>query len=101
MLVVSQHVSGVVDIYLYYVHYIPISQHMEDLIEKILWAQQNDTLCKQIAQQATQFVTQNLMMEDIYRYFFEVFLKYADCQEFNTGPLLKETEANPEWIRIR
>lgn len=84
-----------------YVHYIPIENHMEDLLEKIDWARKNDALCKRISQQASEFVQNNLMTEDIYRYFFCVFQKYLECQNFDLREFLEETETDPSWIRIR
>lgn len=84
-----------------YVHYIPIKEHMEDLVETILWAREHDTECQQISENARKFVLENLMIEDMYLYQLLVFLEYAKCQDFNLEHLLQETRENPEWVRIR
>ncbi|MBS3905134.1 MAG: hypothetical protein KGZ39_07400 [Simkania sp.] len=84
-----------------YEHYVPIKNNMEDLIEKILWAQQHEEECKRIAANASALVRQHLMIEDIYLYFFRVLQEYATHQDFDTLRLLNETEGNPNWVRLR
>jgi hypothetical protein len=84
-----------------YVHYVPIKNRMEDLIEKINWARTNDRKCHKIAQKATKFILENLMMEDVYLYCFRVFQTYEQCLDFNTQDLLEITESDSSWVRIR
>lgn len=84
-----------------YVHYIPISEHMEDLFEKIHWAQGHDNECRKIAENAQAFVLKNLMTEDLYLYQFLILQEYAKRQDFSTQFLEDETRMNPSWVRIR
>lgn len=84
-----------------YVHYIPIKENLEDLVEKIAWAKEHDEECREIAENSTNFVLQNLMIEDHYVYQMLVFLEYAKCQKFQTQDLLQETKESPDWVQIR
>ncbi|MBS3905133.1 MAG: hypothetical protein KGZ39_07395 [Simkania sp.] len=96
-----------------YVHYVPISNQMEDLIEKIQWAQEHDVECKHIAENANAFVRKYLMIEDVYFYFFRVLQEYAQNQDCDAKQLYEETRKSerakkrrlarkiPKWVRIR
>ncbi|MCH9614099.1 MAG: hypothetical protein SP1CHLAM54_11110 [Chlamydiia bacterium] len=84
-----------------YVHYIPLKNDMSDLLEKIVWAQNNELLCKQIAHNSTEFIKENVMPEDHYLHLLEAFRSYSECQRFTSDELRELTEADPTWIRIR
>jgi len=84
-----------------YVHYIPIHSNMDDLIEKIQWARAHDKDCEEIANNGADFALNNLMLENLYFYFFYFLQEYEKCQAFNAEDMLKECEQDPKWIRIR
>jgi len=84
-----------------YVHYVPISYDMNDLLAQIEWAKQHEEECCQISENAQRFVLENLMIEDIYYYFLNILQAYAKCQNYHLADLLGETESDPEWLRIR
>jgi hypothetical protein len=83
-----------------YEEYIPIKNDMSDLLEKISWAQKNDDKCKKIAKNATDFALNNLSMEDMYVYLFEVLKKYSKYQNFDKKVLLKKVDKEDRWINI-
>ena len=41
-----------------FVHYIPLEDDYSDLLQMVLWAQENDKKCKWIADQATSYMEQ-------------------------------------------
>ncbi len=84
-----------------YEHYVPIKNDMSDLIEKINWAKQNDNKCLVISHNATNFVKNNLLFEDIYLYFYKVLKNYAQHQDFSKIDLYKETIHNKNWVCIQ
>ena len=63
-----------------YRHYIPVKADLSDLMEKINWAQEHDEEAKEIAEQATQFVKNNLMIEDTFLYLYQLLLHYSDLR---------------------
>ncbi|MBJ7449471.1 MAG: hypothetical protein JHC93_03820 [Parachlamydiales bacterium] len=65
-----------------YVHYIPVERDMGDLIQKLNWAKEHDEDCKRIAENATQFVQNQLMPEDVLIYLDEALNAYAKLQKF-------------------
>ena len=83
-----------------YVHYIPIDYRLENLLDQLNWAKFHDNECQKIAENATHFVLENVMMEDIYLYQMLVFLEYAKCQAFD-GSHLRYTKKESQWTRIR
>jgi len=48
-----------------YVHYVPVAFDLSDLLEKIKWCKQNDSKCKQIAQNARTFYETYLCKQGI------------------------------------
>ncbi len=65
-----------------YVHYVPVENDMSDLIEKVLWARENDDKAKEIAMNAKQFDQTHLMPEHILLYCYHILRKYASLQKF-------------------
>jgi len=84
-----------------YEHYIPIKNDMSDVFQKISWAQKNDDKCKKISQNATDFVIDNLQIENVYAYLFHLLKKYETTQAFDKKDLIKDTVNNPRWISIQ
>ena len=83
-----------------YVHYVPLKNDISDLIEKLEWAKKNDSLCKQISENATNFALNNLMFEDVYLYFYLVLKKYSSLSLINREEIIKEIENDSNWINI-
>lgn len=77
------------------VHYVPVQAHLEDLIEKIRWAQGNDPICKRIAANAAQFAKENLLYEAVLRYLALVLKKYASLQQLEL-----HDKSDPRWVNI-
>lgn len=65
-----------------YVHYIPIAADFSDLFEQINWAILNDAAAQKIARQASRFIQENLLKEDIYCYLYYALIEYAKVQNF-------------------
>lgn len=83
-----------------YVHYVPVKHDLSDLVEQIQWSKNHDDLCKQIADNATEFVLNNLMTEDIYLYFYLVLSRYSSLQHL-PKELEQETLKDPCWAKIQ
>lgn len=56
-----------------YKHYVPIKRDLSDLIEKILWAKENEDTVKEIIANAREFVEHNLLPQHIYCYHMALF----------------------------
>jgi hypothetical protein len=84
-----------------YFHYIPIRSDLSDLVEKITWARAHDADCQQIANTATQFVLDHVMVEDLYYYQLLVLQEYAKYQDFDVQDFAEDVERDPQWVRIR
>jgi len=63
-----------------YEHFIPVKEDLSDLLEKIEWAQTHDQEAKQIAENATRFVKNELAVEDILVYMTHLLREYAKHQ---------------------
>lgn len=64
-----------------YRHYIPLKEDLSDLLEKIEWAKTHDMDAKLIAEEATQFVKDNLGPEDTALYLYLLLKEYAQLQK--------------------
>ncbi len=64
-----------------YEHFIPVKQDLSDLMEQIQWAQTHDQEAKQIAQNATAFIKNELSTEDIFVYMTHLLREYATHME--------------------
>jgi hypothetical protein len=84
-----------------YVHYIPLENDIEDVIDKIKWAKENDELCKQISKNASDFALNNLMFEDVYLYFYLALKEYSAFFTTNREILKNETINSHNWINIQ
>jgi hypothetical protein len=83
-----------------YVHYVPVKDDLSDLLEQIQWSKDHDNLCQEIADNATEFVLNNLMTEDIYLYFNLVLNRYSSLQNLPKD-LELETLKDPRWAKIQ
>lgn len=84
-----------------YVHYIPVHNNMDNLIDQVNWAREHDAECKKIGETATQWVKDNLTVEDLYFYWLYLLQEYAKCQNFTVEDLEKNVAEDPNWVRIR
>jgi len=64
-----------------WIHYIPISSDLADLIEKIKWAQNNDNKVKEIIKNANELARDNLKYIDMLYYIYIAIQKYAQLQK--------------------
>lgn len=84
-----------------YEHYVPIENDLSDLIEKIIWARNNDGKCRSISKNARDFALSNLTLEDIYVYLYMVLKQYSLRYESDKNFLLKDTLKSGKWICIK
>lgn len=83
-----------------YVHYVPIEHDLSDILEKVNWAVLNDDKCQEIVQEATDFVLNNLMLEDVYVYFYKALLEYSKHQDFTKKDLKQDLKNDKRWVAI-
>ncbi len=84
-----------------YVHYIPITNDMSDLLDKIAWAKEHDEEVLQIVKNGQQFAMENLLYEDLYAYLHLAFCEYAKLQVIDFQKLKNETKSDPRWKCIQ
>lgn len=65
-----------------YVHYIPLSNDMSDIAEKIDWAEHNAVDVQQIIKNANTFARENLTYADMLYYLHTLLTHYAQLQHF-------------------
>jgi len=63
-----------------YEHFVPVKEDLSDLLEKFEWATTHDAESKQIAENATAFVKNELSPEDIFVYMTHLLREYAKLQ---------------------
>lgn len=56
-----------------YVHYVPVSKDLDDLIDKIKWCRENDDKCREIAENAFELGKKVLTEEGCFGYIAKVF----------------------------
>lgn len=76
----SIHVQWYYDALIPYVHYIPIKLNLEDLPEKIIWAQEHDEIAKEIAWNALQFARTHLTLKDNLNYLHHLIHEYSKLE---------------------
>lgn len=79
-----------------YIHYVPLKKDLSDLFEKLAWLKDNDAQAMKISNNATNFIKQNLMPEDLDDYLAIILAQYNKLQTFevnkHTLPLFTEIE---------
>ena len=60
-----------------FVHYIPVRENLEDLLDQIKWARENDAEAKQIAKNARDFALTHITLSDDLRYLYYAICKYG------------------------
>lgn len=82
-----------------YVHYVPVSEDISDVFEKLRWLQHHDAEAKAISENATKFVEANLTQDDIDEYLAIILNEYHKIQKFKVKepsiPEIKET-----WLKL-
>lgn len=61
-----------------YVDYIPLKNDYSDLREKMIWLQENDALCEQIAKNGAEFSREQLSNERVIHYTYLLLCKYKE-----------------------
>ncbi|XP_061230600.1 protein O-glucosyltransferase 3 isoform X1 [Neopsephotus bourkii] len=61
-------------------HYVPIKRNLEDLLEKIKWAKENDEKARGIAKEGQLMARELLQPHRLYCYYYKVLEKYAKRQ---------------------
>lgn len=84
-----------------YVHYVPIDADFHNLIDMILWAQNHDQECEEMAYNGARFAEEHLTIEGLFFYLYQILKGYEACQAFDAKDLLQECEQDPRWSRIR
>lgn len=64
-----------------YKHFVPVKEDLSDLLDKIEWAKTHDLEAKLIAEEASQFVRDNLGPEDTALYLYLLLNEYARLQK--------------------
>jgi Glycosyl transferase family 90 len=64
-----------------YVHFIPVSGDLSDLLAQIDWARKHDNECKIISENARRLVLDVLSEERIYQYIYQLLLMYSEKQK--------------------
>ena len=64
-----------------YEHFVPVKEDLSDLLEKIEWTRTHDKEAKQIAENATAFIQNELSIEDVFVYMTHLLQEYAKYTE--------------------
>ncbi|XP_067684797.1 protein O-glucosyltransferase 1-like [Haliotis asinina] len=67
-----------------WVHYIPVSQTLDNVKELIMFAKENDHVVKRIAERGRNFIWDHLRMEDVSCYWEKLLKKYNKLLKFKT-----------------
>ena len=59
-----------------YVHYVPIKEDLDDLVEQVKWCIKNDDKCKEIASNGVKFYKKYLGIDGIYDYMQSILAKF-------------------------
>ena len=62
-----------------YYHYVPVESNLNDLMEKIDWAKNNDRNAEIIAKNARDFAIQNLTVKNDLIYIYHLIQEYSKC----------------------
>ncbi|KFU90971.1 KDEL motif-containing protein 2, partial [Chaetura pelagica] len=61
-------------------HYVPVKRNLEDLLEKIKWAKENDEAARKIAKEGQLIARELLQPHKFYCYYYKVLQEYARRQ---------------------
>uniref|UniRef100_A0A8C6Z8V9 Protein O-glucosyltransferase 3 n=2 Tax=Nothoprocta perdicaria TaxID=30464 RepID=A0A8C6Z8V9_NOTPE len=61
-------------------HYVPVKRSLEDLLDKIKWAKENDEEARKIAKEGQLTARELLQPHRLYCYYYKVFQTYAERQ---------------------
>lgn len=80
-----------------YVHYVPLQEDLSDFLEKISWARSHDEECQKMRDAATRFSLENLLLPDVYAYFYWVLQEYSIRQEKSFLSEWSKTMHSQDW----
>lgn len=60
------------------VHYAPVKDDLSDLVEKVLWAKENDAKAYKIAKNGQKFANDNLLPKDIFCYYGSLLQAFSE-----------------------
>lgn len=84
-----------------YIHYIPVQKDLSNLMDQLHWARRNDSLAKEIAENAYAFAKENLMYGDVLKYFLTVLNQYGQIQKIDPLELKTATAQDSNWVNIQ
>jgi len=86
-----------------YVHYIPVKSDLSDLIDKIKWCKNNDSKCKEIAQNAIDFYNKYLTKDGILDYLqkilYDVSVKAGEYKYITKSAISIQSQTEIEYIK--
>jgi len=56
---------------------------------------------QELTKNSTDFILNNLMIEDVYLYLYKVFDTYAKYLSIDKNELIKDTKSNSNWVCIQ
>jgi hypothetical protein len=65
------------------IHYVPVKDNLDDLVDKVIWAQNHDREAQEIASQARQFAMTHLTIQDNWLYLYLLLQKYSHLNFVN------------------
>ncbi|KAL0483480.1 hypothetical protein AKO1_014743 [Acrasis kona] len=65
-----------------YVHYIPVKEHLQDLVEQVRWANNNPDKVNEIAHNAKEFAKNHLNRKSVSCYIWRLLTRYAEQMAF-------------------
>lgn len=86
-------------------NYIEVKNNFSDLLDKIIWATQNDSICKEISENATKLALNAFTVHATYEYFYKAIVEYEN--KFNVGKSITSDSRsdlkiakfnNNEWV---
>mgnify|MGYP003454944025 CR=1 FL=1 len=82
-----------------YVHYVPVSEDISDVFEKLRWLQHHDAEAKIISENATSFIQTSLTQDKIDEYLAITLNEYHKLQKFEvTKPTMPPV--TEMWLRV-
>ena len=67
-----------------WVHYVPVKEDLEDLLEKLEWAKKNDQEAKQIAEAGQMFARRELLPVNVLCYYAEFLVRWSKLVNMKT-----------------
>lgn len=80
------------------VHYVPIKEDLSDLVEKVLWAKENDAEAYKIAKSGQEFINEHVLPKDIFCYYGSLLQEFSKkiISEINVLGGMETVEASKQ-----